>query len=162
LVVVTRRKPRALVERRRPRRLPTGRRTRKHSRLPTCRPSITPALGLCSGSTELPCLEPATCGRSLRMPDSHDAEPTTGAKMHAHSLRLPTDARPRTARVSVEYTMSSDGMEERVRSLLEQGEGSTVEYKSSLRYDYRTEAVNKDLTKVVAKTIAAFLNSQGG
>src|SRR6476660_7849722 len=58
--------------------------------------------------------------------------------------------------------MTVSGIEERVREWLARGEGSTVEYKSSLRWDYNESRVNKDLTKVVAKTLAAFLNSQGG
>jgi hypothetical protein len=58
--------------------------------------------------------------------------------------------------------MSAEEIGQRVRDLLADGEGPTVEYKSSLRYDYRALGVNKDLTKVVVKTLAAFLNSQGG
>jgi Putative DNA-binding domain len=52
--------------------------------------------------------------------------------------------------------------EARIRELLSRGEGSTIEYKSSLRWDYDESRVNKDLTKVVARTLGAFLNSQGG
>jgi len=58
--------------------------------------------------------------------------------------------------------MTSDGNEERIRGLLAKGEGPTVEYKSSLRWDYNQSVVNKDLTKVIVRTLAAFLNSQGG
>lgn len=42
------------------------------------------------------------------------------------------------------------------------GEGETVEFKMSLRWDYRQETVNKALEKTVAKTLAAFMNSKGG
>ena len=49
-----------------------------------------------------------------------------------------------------------------IEDLIAQGEGLGVEYKSSLRWDYRENQVNKALTKVVAKTLAAFMNSQGG
>lgn len=42
------------------------------------------------------------------------------------------------------------------------GESETVEFKGSLRWDYREQRVNKELTKVVAKTIAAFMNAAGG
>ena len=46
--------------------------------------------------------------------------------------------------------------------LIEKGESDYAEFKSSLRWDYRQNQVNKDLEYVIAKTISAFLNSQGG
>jgi hypothetical protein len=46
--------------------------------------------------------------------------------------------------------------------LLAPGESDKVEFKSSMRYDYRQEKVNKTLEYVIAKTIAAFLNTDGG
>jgi hypothetical protein len=49
-----------------------------------------------------------------------------------------------------------------IEDLIARGESLRVEYKSSLRWDYRENQVNKALTKVVAKTLAAFMNSQGG
>jgi hypothetical protein len=58
--------------------------------------------------------------------------------------------------------LTDSGLEQRVRELLARGEGLTVEYKSSLRWDYKESRVNKDLTKVIARTLAAFLNSHGG
>jgi hypothetical protein len=42
------------------------------------------------------------------------------------------------------------------------GENDNVEFKSTLRYDRRLKKVNKKLEYVVAKTIAAFLNTEGG
>jgi hypothetical protein len=42
------------------------------------------------------------------------------------------------------------------------GEGETVEFKGSLRWDFRQHTVSKALEKAVAKTIAAFMNSKGG
>ena len=41
-------------------------------------------------------------------------------------------------------------------------EGDTVEFKSSLRWDYRENRQNADLEKVVVKTVAGFLNSETG
>lgn len=41
-------------------------------------------------------------------------------------------------------------------------ENSKTEFKSSLRWDIKTNRVSKDLEKTVAKTIAAFLNTMGG
>src|SRR3712207_6558701 len=58
--------------------------------------------------------------------------------------------------------MASAERERWLRGLIAQGEGPTVEYKSSLRWDYRESRVNRDLTKVAVRTLAAFLNAQGG
>lgn len=51
---------------------------------------------------------------------------------------------------------------EEVQELILAGESDTVEFKSTLRYDLRTKEVNKKLEYVIAKTIAAFMNSDGG
>lgn len=51
---------------------------------------------------------------------------------------------------------------EEVQELILAGESDMVELKSSLRYDQRNKEVNKKLEYVIAKTIAAFLNSEGG
>jgi hypothetical protein len=55
---------------------------------------------------------------------------------------------------------SPDGAE--LRRLMEGLEGTSVEFKSSLRYDLATGEVNKALTKAVIKTLAGFLNVSGG
>ncbi|MCX6248846.1 MAG: putative DNA binding domain-containing protein [Bacteroidetes bacterium] len=46
--------------------------------------------------------------------------------------------------------------------IVSKGESDKVEFKSSLRWDYRQEKVNKALEHVIAKTISAFLNTEGG
>lgn len=51
---------------------------------------------------------------------------------------------------------------EEIEELILSGESETIEFKSTLRYDLRAGAVNKKLEYVIAKTIAAFLNSSGG
>lgn len=51
---------------------------------------------------------------------------------------------------------------EEIEELILSGESDTIEFKSTLRYDLRAKAVNKKLEYVIAKTIAAFLNSGGG
>ncbi len=51
---------------------------------------------------------------------------------------------------------------EQVQELVAAGESDRVEFKSTLRYDLRAKSVNKKLEYVIAKTIAAFLNSEGG
>ncbi|HLL77071.1 MAG TPA: RNA-binding domain-containing protein [Pyrinomonadaceae bacterium] len=49
-----------------------------------------------------------------------------------------------------------------IRSLISRGESDELEFKSSARWDYRANKVNKDLERVIVKTIAAFLNSEKG
>jgi hypothetical protein len=51
---------------------------------------------------------------------------------------------------------------EEVQELILAGESDNVEFKSTLRYDLRNKEVNKKLEYVIAKTIAAFMNSDGG
>lgn len=49
-----------------------------------------------------------------------------------------------------------------VKEILEDDENRYLEFKSSLRWDYRQEKVNPELEKVIFKTIAAFGNTDGG
>ena len=51
---------------------------------------------------------------------------------------------------------------EDVQKLILAGESDSVEFKSTLRYDLRSKEVNKKLEYVIAKAIAAFMNSEGG
>jgi len=46
--------------------------------------------------------------------------------------------------------------------LIEQGESNILEFKSSYRFDLRQNTVNKALEAVVMKTLAGFMNSEGG
>lgn len=46
--------------------------------------------------------------------------------------------------------------------LIDKGENDYIEFKSSLRWDYRQEKMNKALELIIAKTISAFLNTEGG
>jgi predicted HTH transcriptional regulator len=46
--------------------------------------------------------------------------------------------------------------------LLKAGENDHVEFKSSLRWDYKQNQMNKALENVILKTITAFLNTNGG
>lgn len=48
-----------------------------------------------------------------------------------------------------------------VDRLLQEGENEDVEFKASLRWDYRERKVNKELEYAIAKTIAGFMNSKG-
>ena len=47
-------------------------------------------------------------------------------------------------------------------ALISKGESDDLEFKSSFRYDYRQQKVNKALESVIIKTIAGFMNTQGG
>ena len=52
--------------------------------------------------------------------------------------------------------------DERIAALLVGGENATVEFKSSARWDMRENRPNKTLEQVIVKTVAAFLNTEGG
>jgi hypothetical protein len=45
---------------------------------------------------------------------------------------------------------------------IKKGEGKEIEFKQTLRWDIKQKKINKDLEKVVIKSIAGFLNSKGG
>lgn len=55
-------------------------------------------------------------------------------------------------------TLKAQTLEE----MLKAGESPVLEYKSSIRWDLRTQQVNTGLQKVVAKTIAGLMNFEGG
>lgn len=48
------------------------------------------------------------------------------------------------------------------REIIQKGETLTTEFKSSLCYDYYQKKVNKELEFVIVKTIAGFMNTEGG
>jgi hypothetical protein len=51
----------------------------------------------------------------------------------------------------------------KIADLILQGETETLEFKSSIRYDYKKQAVNKDdLGLAITKTLAGFMNRIGG
>ena len=49
-----------------------------------------------------------------------------------------------------------------INDFIARGEGARLEFKSSIRWDYKTQAVNKELERVIAKTVAGFMNHDGG
>ena len=51
---------------------------------------------------------------------------------------------------------------EEIESLIAQGESNTLEFKESLSYDAKTKQKEKYIELMVLKTIAAFINSEGG
>ena len=60
------------------------------------------------------------------------------------------------------YNKRKDSEISEFDSYVDGGESSTVEFKSSMRWDVNKKTVNKELQKVIAKTISGFLNSEGG
>jgi hypothetical protein len=52
--------------------------------------------------------------------------------------------------------------EDEITELIRLGENESLEMKSTLRFDLREGVVNKNLEHVIAKTISAFLNANGG
>ena len=52
--------------------------------------------------------------------------------------------------------------DEEILSIIKRGESERVEFKSSLRWDYKQNITNKILEDVIMKTIAAFANAKGG
>jgi hypothetical protein len=49
-----------------------------------------------------------------------------------------------------------------VDRLLQEGENEDVEFKASLRWDYKERRTNKELEYTVARSIAGFMNARGG
>lgn len=53
-------------------------------------------------------------------------------------------------------------LEKDLPSIIRQGEGPYLEFKSSLRWDYNEERINRNLEHVILKTLAGFFNSHIG
>jgi hypothetical protein len=49
-----------------------------------------------------------------------------------------------------------------INDFVARGEGPNLEFKSSIRWDHKTESINPALEKVIAKTLAGFMNHTGG
>jgi len=49
-----------------------------------------------------------------------------------------------------------------VHYLIAQGEQENIEFKSSIRWDYKNKNVNKEFQKVISRTIAGMMNNNGG
>ncbi len=62
--------------------------------------------------------------------------------------------------IKIDYLKAE--LEKGLPSIIRQGEGPHVEFKSSLRWDIVESRVNKSLERVVLKTLAGFLNSSIG
>ena len=62
----------------------------------------------------------------------------------------------------IELTNTGKVEDTELKELILIGENEKLEMKSTLRYDLRQNIVNKNLEYVIAKTVSAFLNSEGG
>ena len=49
-----------------------------------------------------------------------------------------------------------------IEDMISEGESDEVEFKASLRWDFKQEIVSKKLEEVIVKSVAAFANAQGG
>lgn len=61
-----------------------------------------------------------------------------------------------------ESVKENDEHKARILQLIQQGENEKMEFKSSLRWDYKQNMKNKAMEIAVAKSVAAFLNYGGG
>jgi CheY-like chemotaxis protein len=93
--------------------------------------------------------------REALQPDSRGVAPAFGflEKSEIGKLHTYVDRAVKHAAVKNETS---------VTDLIAQGENDRVEFKSSMRWDYRQNRVNKVLQAVVAKTVAGIMNYQGG
>ncbi|KKN19918.1 hypothetical protein LCGC14_0940900 [marine sediment metagenome] len=62
------------------------------------------------------------------------------------------------AKEAVEKDNELNSLKEKIA----EGENKFIEFKSSLRWDYNQDKLNKELEFVIVKTITAFLNTEGG
>ena len=62
----------------------------------------------------------------------------------------------------IELKHEKDTKEEEIKELILNGENEFLEMKSTLRFDIKEGTVNKKLEYIIAKTISAFLNTEGG
>ncbi len=58
--------------------------------------------------------------------------------------------------------LSAEAGLDAIQNLTSQKEDQFTEFKSSARWDYNTNRTNKELEQVIVKTIAGFMNSEGG
>ncbi len=88
------------------------------------------------------------------------------AKTGASSLALTYVSRPEKiiARIKHENDPRENAFrnEPEVARLIAECEHDKLEFKSSLRFDHKTGLANREVEKAAMKTIAAFLNSDGG
>lgn len=60
------------------------------------------------------------------------------------------------------WILSKKNHNTKIEDLLKEKEDESLEFKSSLRWDYREKKVNKELELAMIKNVAGFLNKDGG
>lgn len=91
--------------------------------------------------------------REALQPNSRGVAPAFGFLEKSEIDKLPAYVSRAVKHVKTETS---------VTDLIAQGENNRLEFKSSMRWDYRRDQVNKVLQEVVAKTIAGIMNCEGG
>jgi hypothetical protein len=66
------------------------------------------------------------------------------------------------ARRSEQIRQLSAALDDDVRGTIARGESATLEFKSTFRWDVREAHINRSLETVVMKTLAGYMNGQGG
>jgi membrane protein YdbS with pleckstrin-like domain len=63
---------------------------------------------------------------------------------------------------TIDNTMKKPIHSRSLQTFLKEGEGLFLEYKQTLRWDIRKQCVSKDVERAIIKTIAGFMNADGG
>lgn len=101
-------------------------------------------------------LAAAGCRLVLRELQDQDLRLTPLDKVRAHAESL--FGKSGVARARVEVAPEDTGLE----TVIDGGESATVEFKSTLRVNLHTGQRDEEMESVVLKTLAAFLNTDGG
>jgi len=62
----------------------------------------------------------------------------------------------------IELHLDREVVYKKIMDIIKEGENDKVEFKSSLRWDWNNNSLNKSLEIVINKAISAFMNSNGG
>ncbi|MBD2386308.1 AlbA family DNA-binding domain-containing protein [Cylindrospermum sp. FACHB-282] len=65
-------------------------------------------------------------------------------------------------KLGIKDELAASSIDREIIELISQGEGHYLEFKSSVRWDIKQNSENRALEKAIVKTVAAFLNFQGG
>jgi len=85
---------------------------------------------------------------------------------YRNSIIIKTISRPKNYLKIIEKSVNSNIQEfsekPDIARIIDREENENLEFKSSLRFDHKIGALNRDLEKAAFKSIVAFLNSKGG
>jgi len=65
-------------------------------------------------------------------------------------------------RIRVARALAPNPRGQPITALMQRGEGSDLEFKSTARWDARQSKINRELENVIVKTVCAFLNAESG